>query len=277
MSTPSSATRSRSIRHPQNAYTGAELMSSGVGGTMGGGRMSNIGPGSSTSGGYGRMSSRASSAATTTNTTTSSYAKGYSNGNAYERESLADFQDLLQQTNYASNHYESQSSPPSTQPRSKTPDARRVRNSLHKPNPNPSASRAPFGSIQQPMASPSMQSSPPARPSRTNTSNLHDYNQQGNPRERRLSLPSSNQAPDRGFYNDSTPSDFSSSTGPSTPLPPLRSRSGTQSGKNKKGMLSFMSGMLQYLSFRIFVVALIHLLCVCSVRNAKAPRNQHPL
>lgn len=86
-----------------------------------------------------------------------------------------------------------------------------------------------------------MQSSPPSRPSRQNTTNLYDYGGHPASRERRRSLPSSNMPPDHDFYNDNGPNDASQASNPSIPLPPLRSRSGTTSGKNKKGMLSFMS------------------------------------
>ena len=212
------SSRSRSIRHPQNAYTGAEPISNGVGAAMSGG---------STSGAR-RLSSR-----------TPGGGNGAGNGSGPSRESVAEFEDLIKQTNYAANHYETH--PPtqsSLEPRSKTPDARRVRNSLHKPNPNPSAPRQQNG----PSGSMSMQSSPPSRPSRQNTTNLYDYN--GNPasRERRRSLPSGNMPADHDFYNDNGPNDASQASNPSITLPPLRSRSGTTSGKNKKGMLSFMSG-----------------------------------
>ena len=226
MATSTSAGRSRSIRHPQNAYNGAELLSSSSGPTYNGGpqRMTNRpgGPPSQAQSSYGPSAS--------------------SSNPATNRSSAAEFEDLLYQANYAANHYEtqpqSQSQSPPTQyslgprqpsQRSKTPDARRARNSLHKPNPNTNY-----------MAN----SGTPPRPLRTNTSTLNDGYRNDDQRERRLSLPSSNAHNDGDYYQPAFQPDFNQ-VGTISSTPPVRSRSGTQSNKNKKGMLSFMSGQCQ--------------------------------
>jgi hypothetical protein len=213
---------------------------------------------------------------------------GYIAGNS-TRESMAEFQDLLYQANYAATHYDEQPTSPlptsksqaagvtQTQPlrlgqdssgplRSKTPvDARRVRNSLHKPNPYASnnntnlLSQSTGSAAARTMAT---SSSPPTRPSRNNTSNLHDF-ASGNPnqetRQRRLSLPGS--TPDNHNYfdgngNSAFPGDFVNTMGTNTP-PPLRSRSGTQSVKNKKGMLSFMSGAFHFLLYCLYFMLIV--------------------
>jgi hypothetical protein len=114
-------------------------------------------------------------------------------------------------------------------------------------------------------------SSTPSRPSRNNTANLHDnlnlnlnlYESNDgsggsgsgssggiNPakRQRRMSLPSSPStaaAHDGQFVTDVQDSEQNNPYGTFTPssLPGgMRSRSGTQSQKSKKSMLSFMSG-----------------------------------
>lgn len=211
MATSSSAARTRSIRHPQNAYNGAEMLSSSTG------PPSTNGP---------RMSSAARSGGGPPTTSTLA-----------TRSSVAEFEDLLYQANYAANHYDSQQQQPAptsstttTTPlgprqsqRSKTPDARRVRNSLHKPNP-----------------SNHMATGTPPRVNRTNTQYPNDY-RNDDQRERRLSLPSAGSHNDRDYYQHPVPNDYSQG-GTMQQVPPTRSRSGTQSAKNKKGMLSFMSG-----------------------------------
>ena len=222
MATSSSTARTRSIRHPQNAYNGAEMLSSSTGPSV-----TSNGP---------RMSAAARSgggpstlATPTVNNT---------------RSSVAEFEDLLYQANYAANHYDSQQQQqplalgPRPSQRSKTPEARKVRNSLHKPNPNNY-----------------MATGTPPRPGRTNTQYPNDY-RNDDQRERRLSLPSTNNQMDRDYYQHPMPNDFSQSSGTMPSMPPARSRSGTQSAKNKKGMLSFMSGM--YFSNRISPRRLMH-------------------
>jgi hypothetical protein len=227
MATSSSAGRSRSIRHPQDTYNGAELLSSSTGPSYNGGHQQM----GSRGGGPPQLSPPSSSSNPVTT-----------------RSSVAEFEDLLYQANYAANHYEtqpqsqqSQTQSPTSQSfghrqpsqRSKTPDARRVRNSLQKPNPNPNY----------------MATGTPPRPSRNNTQNLNDY-RNDDQRERRLSLPSANSSNDRDYYQPQLPSDFNQG-GTLSSMPPARSRSGTQSNKNKKGMLSFMSGKCTGIRSRI--------------------------
>ncbi|KAG8863044.1 signal transducing kinase of the PAK [Serendipita sp. 405] len=217
MATPS-AVRSRSIRHPQHDYSGAEPIFNNNGKT------SVPSSGGSASGGR-RISTKGAHHAQSP-----SMATGI-NSPQDTRDSAADFTDFQYQAAYFNGGNDSQPPTTSGPPRSKTPD-HRVRNSLHKPNPNPSGARNPYRSNE------TMQS--PTRPSRQNTSNLNEY-AYNQTRERRLSLPGASNAPDREFYNDNGPMDTMPSMGSAHPLPPLRSRSGTTSGKNKKGMLSFMS------------------------------------
>jgi hypothetical protein len=217
MATSSSAGRSRSIRHPQDAYNGAEPLSPSYGPPFNGGQQ--------------QMSPRGGGPPQQSKSSLSP-----SSNPATNRSSVAEFEDLLYQANYAANHYETQPQyQPQLQPqtqlgprqpsqRSKTPDARRVRNSLHKPNPNTNY----------------MATGTPPRPARTNTQNPNDY-RQDDQRERRLSLPSAHTQNDRDYYQPPLPPDFNQG-GTISSTPPARSRSGTQSNKNKKGMLSFMSG-----------------------------------
>jgi hypothetical protein len=302
MSGSGNTTRSRSIRHPQASYDGAQLIGN-IGNTNG-----------SNSGGNRRLSTRSGGTGTTTTTTTTrSSAANYNNhSNGNTRESVAEFQDLLYQANYAASHYEDQPRSPvaamsmstaqaagvtQTQPlrlgqdsigalRSKTPvDARRVRNSLHKANPYTSTysttnslSQSTGSAAQRTMAT---SSSPPTRPSRNNTSNLLDFTQ-SNPnqetRQRRLSLPGSPPANHNYFEpngNAAFPGDFVNTMGTSTP-PPLRSRSGTQSVKNKKGMLSFMSGafyFLLYYPYFMLIVFLIGVVGAVSLWHTKEARD----
>jgi hypothetical protein len=211
MSSTANTARSRSIRHPQNVYTGAELI---VGGNGNG----------SNSGGNRRLSTRSGGTTGASSTAVNSRSSAATGGN---RESMAEFQDLLYHTNYAATHYDEQPTSPlpvqqhhqqvaigvsvtQTQPlrlghdssgqfRSKTPvDTRRVRNSLPKPNPyasysNPLSQYTPSGPVRSSNTM-ATSSSPPTRPSRNNTTNLHDFapafpNQET--RQRRLSLPGS--------------------------------------------------------------------------------------
>ena len=269
MSSTANTARSRSIRHPQNVYTGAEM----IGGGNGNG---------SNSGGNRRLSTRSGgttgASSTAVNSRSSAATGGNGNGN---RESMAEFQDLLYHTNYAATHYDEQPTSPlpvqqhqqqvatavgvtQTQPlrlghdssdqfRSKAPvDTCRVRNSLPKPNPyapysNPLSQYTPSGPVRSSnkMAT---SSSPPTKPSRNNTTNLHDFapavpNQET--RQRKLSLPGS--TPDKhndfdGNGNAAFPGEFINTMVTQTP-PPLRSRS----VKNKKGMLSFMRGAFPFI------------------------------
>lgn len=248
--------RSRSIRHPQNNYTGAERIGASEGSYFTGLDSQPNAP--VAMGGPGRrLSQRPAGPVATGVPMTSSATRSDSGHGRVSRESVAEFQDLLQQTNFAANHFESAvpAQPPAhvtVSQRSKTPEARRVRNSLHKPYPHSSTSisgttnsasttRSYFNQPPSSSSPYTMASSPPPRPSRNNTSNLHQTDNALPTRDRRMSLPSSPQNSDAQFYSESP--QFSQSTLSSNSNPPMRSRSGTQSGKNKKGMLSFMSGM----------------------------------
>ena len=93
--------------------------------------------------------------------------------------------------------------------------------------------------------------SPPPRPSRANTATLHDlYPSQAAIAARRLSTPPPSST-DTQFYADPnesvpplTPIDFTLNSPAGLPPVGTRSRSGTTSAKSKKGVLGFMSELL---------------------------------
>lgn len=136
------------------------------------------------------------------------------------------------------------SSTPNT--RSTTPTAQRQRNSYLTKSP-PTASKMSQNTYQQPYYSGSSggptPGGPPPRPSRQNTSNLQDVFASSHPQPSSL--------PSRRLSSPPTSSDqYTLSLDPGDSPPPSaingaggpRSRSGTGTVKNKKGMLSFMSG-----------------------------------
>ncbi|KAG8950726.1 signal transducing kinase of the PAK [Tulasnella sp. 424] len=127
----------------------------------------------------------------------------------------------------------------STTPTLSSSPARQRHSYLSKPPP-PSSPQALKMSSQNPYSSQqSFSSGPPPRPSRANTSNLNDIVSSSHPSSRRLSTPQAN--PDQYTLPSLDPGDSPPPSAINGGNTAGRSRSSTQ-GKNKKGVLSFMSG-----------------------------------
>lgn len=178
------------------------------------------------------------------------------------RESIQEFHALLSE----SNHHAAEAAKYSLHRPSPSP---RIRNSLQKPKPgrirklsltssstparttDPDPLSTSFGNphhsiLRTPMAS----TTPPPRPSRANTDTLNDiFPDHPSLSSRRLSIPTAidSTQEDPSFYavlSDSIPSGPSSNTSIAQSQPSstnVRSRSGTNSNKPRKGVLGFMS------------------------------------
>lgn len=128
----------------------------------------------------------------------------------------------------------------STTPTLSASPARQRHSYLSKPPP-PSSPQALKMSSQNPYSSQqSFGSGPPPRPSRANTSNLNDIVSSSHPSSRRLSTPQA--APDQYTLPSLDPGDSPPPSAINGGNTVGRSRSSTQP-KNKKGVLSFMSGV----------------------------------
>ncbi|KAI0704255.1 kinase-like domain-containing protein [Cytidiella melzeri] len=193
------------------------------------------------------------------------------------RESIQEYNELLAEANlhaaaaasYQDPFVPSRQAPPPpisptiTSSKSSVPPSPRVRNSLHKQPPQRKHSSAKNGAIDlDPFASspPMTGTQPPPRPSRANTANLNDiFPTQNSLAHHRMSdpvglPPSTPNLYDNGNYTD--PQD-SQNLPPMPPMPldlnptinsvqagGVRSRSGTQTTKAKKGVFNFMSDLL---------------------------------
>ncbi|KAI0091659.1 kinase-like domain-containing protein [Irpex rosettiformis] len=194
------------------------------------------------------------------------------------RQSIQEYNELLAEANLhaaaAANYQDPfvplrQAPPPPISPsiastKAPIPPSPRVRNSLQKPPPQRKNSATTKNTaILDPFASspPMTGTQPPPRPSRANTANLNElFTPQSNTAHHRLSDPAGF-SPGTSSYNDNISSGNYSDPQESQNLPPLpldlnpaiappqaaggiRSRSGTQTTKSKKGMFNFVSDLL---------------------------------
>ncbi|KAI0343275.1 Pkinase-domain-containing protein [Trametopsis cervina] len=195
------------------------------------------------------------------------------------RESIQEYNELLAEANLhaaaAANFQDPfvpsrQAPPPPISPsitssKSSIPSSPRVRSSLQKPSPQRKPSSAknnnmdpdPFAASSPPMTG----TQPPPRPSRANTANLNDiFPTQSAMAHHRLSDPAGLPPSTPTHYNGNgyhdlqdiqnlppmpaVPTDMNPSITPPQGAPSIRSRSGTQSTKSKKGVFNFMSDLL---------------------------------
>lgn len=198
------------------------------------------------------------------------------------RESIQEYNELLAEANLhaaaAANYQDPfvpvrQAPPPPISPsiassKPSIPPSPRVRNSLQKPPPQRKHSTSTKnGALDlDPFASspPMSGTQPPARPSRANTANLNDiFPTQNSLSHHRLSDPAGLPPTTPNYYDNNSNGNYSDSQDtqnlPPLPAMPLdlnptiaapqaaggiRSRSGTQTTKSKKGMFNFVSDLL---------------------------------